>query len=265
MHSAQPTAIMPLPLFALLLQLQPHVVSTTTSTTSSPSRTQRQVNWFLPKGGVRRSVDGLNSTAWVKAHRQALTGIFPCCGCWQIDESNGTFVTTHRCPGKTNAEEDGAREAAELKEMGMTIVPTGSITTPWLLKRTWEKPGILESAITLLQNEGWDGLQVDDESFPGSSSWDPRLPPLFGAFVGNLSATLVARNFRCVVDVCSTWHDYIIGPGVLPSVAKRAPAATFMDMSTYFAKGFIAGGDLQQIKNLKTMMPLYQIAIGVGE
>ena len=197
----------------LFLLLQMHVVTST----ATP---RRQVNWFLPKGGVPRSVDGLNATAWVKAHRQAVTGIFPCCGCWQVDASNGSFVTTHRCPGRSNAVDDGAREAAELKGMGVTIVPTGSISTPWLLNRTWERPGVLETAVQLLQREGWDGMQVDDESFPGSSSWDDRLPPLFGAFVGNLSATLAAHNLRCIVDVCSTWHDYIIGPEVLPSVAS---------------------------------------------
>ena len=39
------------------------------------------------------STDGLNLTQWIDLHRTAITGLFPCCGCWAA-HTNGSFYST---------------------------------------------------------------------------------------------------------------------------------------------------------------------------
>ena len=81
----------------------------------------RRVNWFVPTGGVGHSLDGLNNTAWARAHKDALTGYYYCCACWAIcphasdpldkamcrGKKNGTFINTGRCPGLSGIDAGG--------------------------------------------------------------------------------------------------------------------------------------------------------------
>eukprot|EP00038_Savillea_parva_P010499 m.190757 g.190757 ORF g.190757 m.190757 type:complete len:405 (-) comp18120_c0_seq1:2038-3252(-) len=65
----------------------------------SPAPTTRRVSWFSGgAGGWPVGTDGLNLTQWITVHRNAITGLMPCCGCWTV-APNGTFVSTGRCLG----------------------------------------------------------------------------------------------------------------------------------------------------------------------
>ena len=214
---------------------------------------RRRVNWFVPNGGVTRSVDGLNASAWAVKHRSALSGYFPCCGCWEA-LPNGTFTSNGGRCGSWAAE----------RALGLEIVPTGGFSVAWILSEAWTRPGALASAVALVEREGWSGIGVDNENYSAQKDWDPRLPARFASLLGNLSAALDAAGKQLVVDICSTWNGCICGPQYLAEYARRAPAARFMDMADYDAKGNIPGGDKQQVVDLKKLMPLRQIAAGVG-
>ena len=215
---------------------------------------RRRVNWFVPNGGVARSVSGLNNSAWAEKHRSALTGYFPCCSCWAA-LPNGTFSSNGGRCGPWAAE----------RALGLDIVPTGSFSVDWILGEAWTQPGALASAVALVEREGWSGLGVDNENFSAQKDWDPRLPARFASLLGNLSAALDAAGKQLVVDVCSTWNGCVCGGAQnLAEYARRAPAARFMDMADYFQKGNIPGGDAQQVLNLKKVVPVGQIAAGVG-
>jgi hypothetical protein len=127
------------------------------------------------------------------------------------------------------------------------------------------QPGSLASAVALVEREGWAGLQIDNENYPGQASWDDRLPQRFDALLGNLSAAFEAAGMQVVVDICSTWTRDIGELQRVRTYAKHArPNTIFMDMAMYTQAGHIPGGNMQQLTNLKAAVPLGQIAVGVG-
>lgn len=63
-----------------------------------------------------------------------------------------------------------------------------------------------------------------------------EMPQKFALLLGNLSRALADANKTTVVDVCSTWKDYVGGPDQIAEYAKVTPRGTrYMDMATYFA------------------------------
>ena len=63
----------------------------------------RRVSWFNGGGGWTVGIDGLNYSEWVATNRAAITGVMPCCGCWAVEPTNGTFYATGRCASKTGS------------------------------------------------------------------------------------------------------------------------------------------------------------------
>jgi hypothetical protein len=235
----------------------------------------RRVSWFNSAGGWTVGADGRNLSAWLDVYgpRSALpsiTGTMPCCGCWAT-HPNGSFYNTGRCASATgtNVNHDPS-EAARLKalnqvvrEQGLSIEPTGAFTVDYLLKERWMLPGSLESAVSMLDSEGWTGLGIDNENFPPAMPM--ALPEMFGRLLGNLSKVMTAANKTVVVDVCSTWKGDLGGPDYLSGYAKRAPTnVRFMDMAQYFSHGWgtlkVGGGFVNQ----KKLLPLSAFATAVG-
>jgi hypothetical protein len=176
---------------------------------------QRRVNWFVPTGGVRPSVDGLNNSQWAAAHRDAVTGYYYCCACWAVcphpsdpsdavackGKPNGTFVNTGRCPGRTGYSAGGppwpgghgiapgtprpagghwpllVQETEEVLALGLDIIPTTAVSTQWLLDEHWLQPGSLDSAVALVKREGWAGLGLDNEIKGPADAHDKDVSP----------------------------------------------------------------------------------------
>jgi hypothetical protein len=225
---------------------------------------------FRPAGGSWTvGKDGLNLAGWLAAHgpaseAPAITGTMPCCGCWGV-AANGTFSSTGRCASATGS--NASRQAnALVRAAGLTIEPTGSFPVGFILDEGWMLPGSLQSAVTMLEEEGWTGLAIDNENLAKPSS----LPEMFRRLLGNLSKVMTAANKSVVVDVCSTWSGDIGGPSHLAAYAQAAPTnIRFMDMAEYFAHGFIPGGVKAQLADLKTKYfsapnQLHMIAPAVG-
>jgi hypothetical protein len=126
------------------------------------SQGQRRVNWFTSGGGWTVGTDGLNLTQWISTHRGAITGTFPCCGCWGIAD-NGTFTNTGRCASLTSADPAQRLNYEAVVSAGLTIEPTGAFPVEWVMSEAWLKPGVLQSAVDMLKREGWDGLAIDNE------------------------------------------------------------------------------------------------------
>eukprot|EP01047_Picozoa_sp_COSAG01_P012477 COSAG01_NODE_563_length_15451_cov_70.726225_15_plen_751_part_00 len=273
--------------------------------TAAKRGNKRRVNWFVYPvaiGHTRwntsgRTLDGLNNTGWARAHRDALTGYSPCCGCWDI-LPNGTFVASGMCvglevqcrqypmPGMQKAHRGvpcdprmQAQRAAEVSAevaMGLDIFPTGTMhhdTLDYLLTTGtdgvhdwWQQPGSLESAVELVRRNGWAGLQFDCEAMVDAIK-NPRLASQYNAFVGNLSEALHAAGFKLVVDVTSTWHGNIAGPEYLAGTARAAPNARFMDMATYFnskPNGMTLAQTLAKFTSMLGPNGSQRAAVGVG-
>lgn len=178
----------------------------------------------------------------------------------------GTFVNSGRCPGLSGYSAGGppwpggngipkgtprprgstwpllTQETRAVHALGLDVFASAAPTTEALLNEYWARPGSLQSAVDLLQREGWNGLVLDNEirgpvpnaASPKFPEWDPRLPLMYKAFVGNLSAALSQAGMVLVSDVTSTWHGDLGGPEYLPSYAAAAPSMHVMDMATYF-------------------------------
>lgn len=207
-------------------------------------RPTRRVNWFVSPlccvarcislltrgvyaqtdgGGWPVGTDGLNLTGWVQTHRGAITGTFPCCSCWRV-APNGTFYSTGRCAGANIA-----------SHYGLEVTPTGGFDVSYLINETWVvQPNSLASAVALMEREGWDGLGIDNENYPGNGM-PPQLPYHFADLLGNLSTVVAAAGKRLTVDVASTWHGDLVGPTNLPMYARRTAATeavTYMDSAS---------------------------------
>eukprot|EP01043_Picozoa_sp_COSAG02_P044452 COSAG02_NODE_3973_length_5970_cov_1.807529_3_plen_217_part_00 len=190
-------------------------------------------------------------------------GTFPCCGCWAAKDSNastdpnakglplGSFYSTGRCASTTT--NPVANTLA--RSAGLTIEPTGAFSDQFLLGEMWTLPGSLDSAVAMLQHEGWTGLGIDNENAP--PKMPKQLPEMFRRLLGNLSKVMTPANLTVVVDVCSTWGGDIGGPGYLSGYAMAAPTnVRFMDMAEYDAQGHVSGGVKAQLATLKNMLPL---------
>ena len=163
----------------------------------------------------------------------------------------GAFYSTGRCASTTK--NPSAHTLA--RDAGLTIEPTGAFSDQYLLGEMWMLPGALDSAVSMLQHEGWTGLGIDNENAP--PKMPPHLPEMFRRLLGNLSQIMVPANKTVVVDVCSTWGGDIGGPEYLSGYAASAPKnVRFMDMAEYDAKGHVAGGVKSQLATLTKMLPL---------
>jgi hypothetical protein len=205
------------------------VLPSTPTMTASPlpahQPSRRRVNWFSGNPERNDSADGLNNSAWGRAHLSALTGYFQDSACWETNPGNATFYSSNRCSGlaPVNQSVSGAaspqwaamrrEELRQFKRMGLTFIPSGVFDLQWLLTRAWERPGVLDSAVDMCHREGWNGLFVDNEQSPGSTGWSPELPQRFAEMIGNLSHALdAAGNLTLVIAVTSTWHNNLGGP-----------------------------------------------------
>ena len=220
---------------------------------------ERRVNWFFPKGGVTQSNDGLNLTAWATKYRGALTGVFPCCSCWEALD-DGTFVSTGRCQGWTST----PQEMRELKDLNLSIIPTGHVDVDWLLKKRWNLPGAMESLVTLAETEGWDGIGIDNENDPADEDWDPLIPDMYASLLEAMSSCLNENGKHLSVDVTSTWRHNIGGPEYIPGYGLRAPSGRFMDMAEYFYHPQNPGNNMKILLDLQEMLTPSQVGIGVG-
>lgn len=223
----------------------------------------RRVSWFNGGGGWTVGIDGLNYSEWVATNRAAITGVMPCCGCWAVEPTNGTFYATGRCASKTGSPASIANWATAASA-GLTIEPTGGFEIDYILGEGWAAhPGSLATAMAMLEREGWSGFGIDNENYP--PSMPPALPTKFGWLLGNLSLVAAEANRTVVVDVTSTWTSDIGGPEYLPGYGRRTPTnVRYMDMAEYFAQGHLPGGNNAQLVRLKQMLPLRMIAPAVG-
>jgi sialidase-1 len=108
----------------------------------------------------------------------------------------------------------GFRRAGQL---GLTIEPTGAFPPSFVLSEGWLLPGSLESAVALLEREGWDGLAVDNEDLvPKRGTVIKRnagsVPPWPPNDVPGPNATCQAR-----VDGWCTQHCFDEIAGHMPS------------------------------------------------
>ena len=182
---------------------------------------RRRVNWFTNGAAWPVGVDGLDLAGWVGAHRDAITGVFPCCGSWSA-LPDGTFISNM---GST----------AAISRLGLTVIPTGHFSVEWVMSEAWMRPGSLTSALALVEKNGWDGLAIDNEDYP--PEMPAEMPAAFGRLLGNLSKAFAAAGKTVVVDVASDWEGCIGGPEHLRSYAQLAPEALrFMDMGSYCKK-----------------------------
>ena len=123
----------------------------------------------------------------------------------------GTFVWARRTQRPKMA---GFRRAGQL---GLTIEPTGAFPPSFVLSEGWLLPGSLESAVALLEREGWDGLAVDNEDLvPKRGTVIKRnagsVPPWPPNDVPGPNATCQAR-----VDGWCTQHCFDEIAGHMPS------------------------------------------------
>lgn len=238
-----------------------------TENKSTDYQTRRRVNWFHPGAGwPTPSTDDLNITQWIMRHRGALTGLFPCCSCWGVFP-NGTFYNTGRCLGATGTNTLNNDTTADMFKRvtkfalaaGLTIEPTGAFPVDYIMSERWMVPGAIESAVDLVQREGWTGLGVDNENYP--PSMPATMPAKFAMLLANLSTAFDKAGLTLVADVCSTWSGAIGGPEYLPLYHKASPLSLrFMDMAEYFNKG----NPVQKVVNLTHLLPLSVIAPAVG-
>ena len=236
-----------------------HLVSLFLISTVGIVSPERKVNWFFPKGGVTQSNDGLNLTAWATKYRSALTGVFPCCGCWTTLD-DGTFISTGRCQGWTST----PQEMKELKQLELSIIPTGHVSVDWLLSRKWRLPGSMESLADLVDTEGWDGVGIDNENDPADEDWDPLIPDMYALLLESMSSALCENGKQLSVDVTSTWRHNIGGPDYLPGYGLKEPTASFMDMAEYFYHTENPEKNMQILQDLQQMLSPSQVGIGVG-
>lgn len=220
---------------------------------------ERRVNWFFPKGGVTQSNDGLNLTAWATKYRGALTGVFPCCSCWETLD-DGKFVSTGRCQGWIST----PQEMKELKELELSIVPSGTVTVDWLLNKKWNLPGSMESLLSLVESEGWDGIGIDNENDPANDDWDDRIPQMYGLLLESMSSALHNSGRYLSVDVNSRWKHNIGGPEYIPEYGAKAPTSIFMDMAEYYYQPNKPYDNMKILHDYQELLLPSQAGIGVG-
>ena len=219
---------------------------------------ERKVNWFFPKGGVTQSNDGLNLTAWATKYRGALTGVFPCCSCWEALD-DGTFVSTGRCQGKTST----PQEMKELKELGLSVIPSGTVSVDFLLQKKWTLPGSMESLLALVVTEGWDGIGIDNENDPTDANWDDSIPDMYALFLQFMSWTFLATEKHLSVDVNSRWKHNIGGPEYIPLYGLWTKG-TFMDMAEYHYQPDKPYDNMKILQDYQELIVPSQAGIGVG-
>ena len=122
------------------------VVALCEATVGAAKGGRRRVNWFTNGGAWPVGVDGLDLAGWVGAHRDAITGVFPCCSSWSA-LPNGTFVSS-------------MDSTAEISRLGLSVIPTGHFSVDWVMSEAWMRPGALASAVALVETRGWDGLAI---------------------------------------------------------------------------------------------------------
>ena len=94
-----------------------------TGSSGAATDSGRRVNWFTVPHGIARSADGLNNTQWAAKYRSAITGYFPCCGLWSLQDDGSFTVAEARLAGGFHEE----------VAMGLDIVPTGSLSVAALV------------------------------------------------------------------------------------------------------------------------------------
>jgi hypothetical protein len=224
---------------------------------AAPGSNKRRVSWFNAGGDWTVGADGLDLAGWLTAHgpgsqAPAITGTMPCCGCWDVNETSGIFSSTGRCASAKGATNTSRKAHALQRAAGLTIEPTGAFSVDFLLNERWMLPGSLESAATMLEENGWTGLAIDNENVVNSAppaspgnhpTKDPTCQETLDAICNNASV-----NAACLTGLQKDYPHKGGGSGanasVLPLKAMfdRSPSSAANAWRCYSRRALDAAG-----------------------
>ena len=111
----------------------------------------RKIRWYMNLQELSVNGSGL---ATIDANRDAFTGVYPCCGIWQVDDEGHVSNKTEDAAGLLSI-------AAQLHARNLDVLPTIAITEAAILNQT----GLLaiDRLVELVIAYGMDGLMCDYE------------------------------------------------------------------------------------------------------
>ena len=161
----------------------------------------REVSWYVVKGDGPAA--GPSNLDFVRRHRDVVTAVVPCCGCWSVvgrddpeKRPEGQLATNKQC---------GPGHFGSFAAMGVRVLPCGAPGLPCLLRRCW-RPDVNGGVDTVAQlvsyvaASNYSGVHSDFEMGQGAYNATHPAVAAYQEFTSALSAGLRARGKQLVID-----------------------------------------------------------------
>ena len=136
---------------------------------------QRRVVWWVTKG--RGAAVGPSNAEFVSQHRDAVSGLAPCCNCWKINAGNN-LSTDPLC----NSSYFGS-----FRREGLEVFPHGMPTEAATLSGDYR--GAIAELAAHAKRNSWSGVHTDLEGLKSDANLRA-----YAHFVTNLSAAFEAQG-----------------------------------------------------------------------
>jgi len=196
----------------------------------------RNVRWYLAASRVSQNVE------FIKQHRNALTGVYPCCGGFTID-----------CSGKLVVGANVKAETDPLKALGVKVIYTLSGPCEALVKNGDILKTVNETVAAVVAMN-WDGIMVDYEP----SDYRREHAQAYANYLAALAKGLHAKGLILGSDIAS-W-------GILKyyDIYAKCGADTLMMMTPTYSGLDIPENKAAVSEALKQGISKSQFSAGIG-
>ena len=152
-------------------------------------KSKRRVVWWVTKG--RGAAAGPSNAEFVSQHRDAVSGLAPCCNCWKINAGNN-LSTDPLC----NSSYFGS-----FRRQGLEVFPHGMPTEAATLSGDYS--GAIAELAAHAKRNSWSGVHTDLEGLKSDANLRA-----YAHFVTNLSAAFEAQGMVVYADGARRMGDY---------------------------------------------------------
>ena len=171
---------------------------------------RRRAVWWVTKGAG--PAVGPTDLEFVRAHRHAVTGVAPCCGCWGIGVG-----------GNLTIDEENCGHFGALSGDGLDVLPQGWPTLAAVLGGGYSTA--IGQLAAFAQQSNWSGVHTDLEPMGASTPLPTR--QAYGRFVSELAVAFAAQGMTVKIDS---------GTGTVREWAPLLGAPGVMTMGTYWSR-----------------------------